>query len=249
MTIGQTVYRQETCSNTMAWAQEECFNAPDGTLFIPNILAQAQGRQNRVWHLEEGQVSKTILLKPALLNESSIQDINHLGMALALGIMAPFKKYGALLKWPNDFMLGHKKMGGMRLELVWLADKPYALILGFSVNINTLFAADHPVKKSAISLAEHCETTFDLAAIDEELIASLNNYYQRWLNGEGLQLFTEWQDNQLYQQGLITVHMLDGSSITGLVQKFTATGDLELLVNDTTHILPFFMVATFEPVL
>jgi len=50
-------------------------------------------------------------------------------MAIALGILEPLKKYGATLKWPNDFIINHKKVGGMLMQLVWHGTYQLVLLL------------------------------------------------------------------------------------------------------------------------
>ena len=250
MIIGNTIYRQKSCANSMAWAREACFTAPDGAIFQPEALTHANGRQGRQWELAEGQLTKTILLKPAFFATHSVigiaQQINLLGMALCLGILTPLLPYGVTLKWPNDFIIANKKMGGMLLELVWLADKPYALILGFSLNINNSFAETHQLKKIAISLFEVHHSTIDLTELDTAVTRSLNAYYERWRNGEAL--FSEWKSYQQCLGTSITVHQLDGQTLHGFAKDITQNGDLVLETNGSSIIIPFFMVDSLQPI-
>ena len=250
MIIGNTIYRQKSCTNSMTWAREECFKAPDGTIFQPEMLTHANGRQGRQWHLAEGQLTKTILLKPELFATLSATEIAHhinlLGMALCLGILAPLLPYGITLKWPNDFIITNNKMGGMLLELVWLADKPYALILGFSLNINNYFTATHPLKNIATSLFEVHHTTLDLTNLEAQIITALDHYYEQWRNGNNEALFTEWKSHQRCIGTSITVHQLGGQIIHGIAKDITSNGDLILESNDRSITIPFFMVDSLQ---
>ncbi len=243
MTIGSTIWRTQETSDSMAWARENCFDAPDGTLFIPDVYKAAQGRNNRVWQLAEGQLTKTLILKPLLKNNQQALMLSALMMALSLGILEPLKQFKVALKWPNDFMLNNKKLGGIRTEVVWLSNKPYAITVGYSLNINNIFTLDNPLKQKSISLYESTHALHDIASLDAAIIQSLNVFYKAWQNEKYEDIITSWKKTQLYQGEQLSIHKLDGTLITGIVEGFTDDGNLIFLVENKPQIIPLFIVS------
>ena len=117
--VGNKIYQKVWCSDSMLWAKQHLDTAPDGAVFIADILGHARGRQGRTWQFVPGQLPITILLKPNFKNlcKADLEfRLNQLTMALALGILDPLKFYGVALKWPNDFVLNHKKVGTQKIE-------------------------------------------------------------------------------------------------------------------------------------
>ena len=232
MAIGSALYRTPSTNDSMAWARSLMHEAPDGSVFLADTYTHARGRQGRSWEVLPGQLMVTLLLKPALLkvihNDDMSIRLSQLSMALSLGIAQPFKACGATLKWPNDFMLGDKKMGGMLMQLAWEHEKPQGIVVGFGLNINTVFPPDHPLADRAISLAMHTEKPADMRGLYRDILNGLNQWYSLWQQLDFTQIYKSWRQEQGALGKLITVHHKDGSVISGTAQQVMPNGDLLL---------------------
>ena len=168
---------------------------------------------------------------------------NYLSMALSLGVFEPIKKYGVGLKWPNDFMHEGKKLGGMLCELIWKGDQPYAVIVGFALNINNIFDQTDPLYPIATSLSTITQTKHDMQSLLDALFVSLDHWYHRWLNQDFEAIYQAWKAQQYYLGKKISVHTIEGQPISGQVLDFLANGDLLMQTEDGQHrTLPFYMV-------
>lgn len=233
MIIGNKVYRTHTTSNSMAWAQEHMFDAPDGAVFLADVFTHAQGRQGRTWELQPGQLLVTFILKPKQLHELAEDDVsirlNQLNMAISLGILDPLKNCGVQLKWPNDFIIQDKKMGGMLIHVAWYNQKPFGLIVGFALNINNQFLPEHPLFDRAISLKTATGSSFELRPLYKEILGSLNHWYNMWQQGEFIKIYKAWREHQSYLGKLISVHQQNGKLIEGIIQQVLPNGDLWII--------------------
>lgn len=246
MIIGSKAYKFDESKNSMELAKEYIDIAPDGSLFLVKNLQQAHGRQGRAWALYPEQLSITFLLKPENLDKISKQDLplrlTQLNMAITLGIFDVLKKFDVKLKWPNDFILNNKKLGGMILELVWAESLLQGIVVGFSININNVFNHSDELYEIATSLKQVLNKNFDIDVLQEKILKSIDEFYQKWINQKFDEIFKKWRENQFYKNKIIQIHQKDKNLVTGLFSDVLSTGDLILLQGDKEIIIPFYLV-------
>lgn len=117
--------------------------AGEGTLVIAEQQTAGRGRRGRTWHSPAGTGLWCSLLvrPPASLAPSLVPLL--LGLAIARGIRA-CAGAPALLKWPNDVLIGGGKVAGILCEA-----GPGGLLAGFGINVNQeAFPPDLPAATS-----------------------------------------------------------------------------------------------------
>ena len=250
MVICCKVYRKEICHNSLEWAKKNVEKAPDGSIFLADHHEITRGRQGRDWIQYGGQILITILLKPRVIHEFSFDELpvrlNQLNMSFSLGINEVLKPYGSVIKWPNDFAIDDKKIGGMLMEVLWVGEKPKAMILGFALNVNTIFMPDDDLFELATSLEMATGFVVDKNNLLNSLCASMNCYYERWQKKEFNQLFQEWRNSQNYIGRELSVHVKNGSIIHGIMGDVLENGDMVLDCGGEQVIIPFFVVDSIK---
>ncbi len=231
----------------MAWARSLIHEAPDGALFLADNYTHARGRQGRVWQIMPGQLMVTMILKPPLLKVMHADDfdvrLSQLNMAIALGIVSPLKQYGVSLKWPNDFVVDHKKLGGVLMQAVWENNSPCGLIVGFAINVNNTITPEHELYATATSVCMLSGSTVDMRALYKEIIANLDAWYAAWQQLAFGSIYKAWRQEQLYLGKQITVHQKDGSVCAGMAQQVMPNGDLVLALDGKKQqIISFYQV-------
>lgn len=160
--IAHTPETGSTNTDVVALARQ---GAPAWTALLTEYQNAGRGRHGRAWTAPHGsQLILSVLLRPpaqALDNLGTMPLITGLAVVDALTAMA--EKLGReeiipVLKWPNDALIGGRKLCGMLGEAVSLGPNP-ALVMGLGLNVS-LTTAELPVPH-AISL--------DLAAPGLEL--------------------------------------------------------------------------------
>ncbi|MBY0352859.1 biotin--[acetyl-CoA-carboxylase] ligase [Candidatus Babeliales bacterium] len=240
--IGSDFFYKESSDNTLAWAKEYLDTAQDGAVFIAHELTRARGRQGRVWHWAPGQLALTFVLKPSFAPNED--DLTKLSMALACGIYQAITQYGVTLKWPNDFVINQKKVGGMLMELVWDSNTLRGIIFAFGLNVNNTFEPTHELAELATSLCVQnsnpaCPEPVEGPALQETILTSLDSWYQAWYSRAYDHIFATWVAAQSYLGKTITVHKKDGSTITGIAHHLLPNGTLCLKVGNEKLVLSF----------
>ena len=124
--------------------------APAGSTAIAEVQTAGRGRDGRTWHSPAGGVWLGMLLRPdrAGLGATSIRA----GLALADAVDALLGRPEARLKWPNDLLLGDRKLAGILCEGRWQGDMLQWLAVGVGVNVGNAIPAH--VARRAVALVE-----------------------------------------------------------------------------------------------
>ena len=158
------------------------------------------------------------------------------GLSLAVGVAAvrALEAEGfrdIALKWPNDLIHRHLKVGGILIELNGDALGPTTTVIGVGLNVRIPAAArkDIPVPVTDLaSIAGRRAPPIDrnhlLAALLAEFAAVLEQY-----SNEGFAPFAaEWQHRHAYQGKPVRLLLPDGATVTGKVAGVDASGALVL---------------------
>ncbi|WAS93604.1 biotin--[acetyl-CoA-carboxylase] ligase [Nannocystis punicea] len=140
-----------TNDRALAWARA---GAPHGALVTADAQTTGRGRLGRAWASESGED----LYVSAILRPHAGKPIGALGLAVGVGLREGLASWlpAAQLKWPNDVLVGGRKLGGILCEARWVGSSP-EVVVGFGVNVGrSLFPG--PLADSATSLRRELET-------------------------------------------------------------------------------------------
>ncbi|OGF57361.1 MAG: biotin--[acetyl-CoA-carboxylase] ligase [Candidatus Fraserbacteria bacterium RBG_16_55_9] len=131
----QWIYREEVDS-TMDLARELAeLGAPEGTVVIAERQTEGRGRRGRGWESPVGGAWFSLLLRPSieLCRSGCISVLLAVAIARALR-----ERYGipVSVKWPNDLLLNHRKLGGILIELSTVGERIEWLVAGVGINVN-----------------------------------------------------------------------------------------------------------------
>lgn len=124
--------------------------APGGTVVLALEQTAGRGRDGRTWHSPPGGLWLALLLRPRVTPLGIVAI--RAGLVLADVVDELAGRPLARLKWPNDVLLGDRKLAGVLCEGRWQGDTLQWLAIGLGVNVQNHIPA--AVRDSAISLAE-----------------------------------------------------------------------------------------------
>jgi BirA family biotin operon repressor/biotin-[acetyl-CoA-carboxylase] ligase len=106
------------------------------------------------------------------------------GAAIAAGIEQEVESLSLTLKWPNDLLLGGRKVGGVLLE-GHMTSRSTTLVLGFGINVNQ---TDFPpeVAERATSLALEAGRPLDRLPLLASVLQHLETAYDQLGRDGGL---------------------------------------------------------------
>lgn len=136
-TMGRTIhaYRTVQSTNDVAAAQAE-HGAVEGTIVVADQQTKGRGRLGRVWYSPPGTgIYLSIVLRPTFAPE----DAPGLSLMTALALAETLEKScpgGLQIKWPNDVLLGGRKVAGILTELSAEKERINHVIVGVGINVN-----------------------------------------------------------------------------------------------------------------
>ncbi|MDO5397653.1 MAG: biotin--[acetyl-CoA-carboxylase] ligase [bacterium] len=170
------VYMEETDSTNNA--AKAAADMPDGTLFISEIQTSGKGRLGRAWESPKGiGIWMSLLLKPEILPQDVAQITLVVGMAAAKGIGC-----GAKIKWPNDVVIGTKKVCGILTEMSAEIERVNYVVTGIGINVNTE-AFDGELSEKATSLYIETGKKCERCGIIRAFLENFEALYKKFLRG------------------------------------------------------------------
>jgi BirA family biotin operon repressor/biotin-[acetyl-CoA-carboxylase] ligase len=147
--------------------------APHGALFVADEQLRGRGRRGNVWHAAPTEALLfSVLLRPKLAAERAASLALLTGLAVRAVVSECISASGNDLhvevKWPNDVLVGRKKIGGVLVESQLRGNVLGAVVVGVGLNVGRM---DLPpdVAVHATSLRDDLGATISR----EELLAKL----------------------------------------------------------------------------
>lgn len=209
--------------------------AAEGTVVIAEAQTAGRGRLGRTWHSPPGtNLYCSILLRPAL----SIVRVPELALVAGLGVARAADGLGlhARIKWPNDVLVGGRKVAGILTEMEAELDRVHVVIVGIGVNVNA--AAEHfppYLSDKATSLAVASGAPIDRIGFTAGLLAELESCFARHRDGGFAALRDEWERRSALTGRRVTVAGPHGD-VAGEVSGLDDDGALRLVdASGTVH--------------
>jgi BirA family biotin operon repressor/biotin-[acetyl-CoA-carboxylase] ligase len=128
--------------------------APAGTAVLADRQTRGRGRQGRVWQSPGGRgIWLAYLVRPAAAENGVLALRAGLAVARAVEALGARPR----VKWPNDVMLGDRKLAGVLCEAKWEEGRPAWVAIGIGINVKG------PLPDGLVGLA---------ATLDEAVTAS-----------------------------------------------------------------------------
>ncbi|MEO9319273.1 MAG: biotin--[acetyl-CoA-carboxylase] ligase [Nitrososphaera sp.] len=162
------IYKQATGSTqSVAKHLAESKNAPHGTVVIAKRQTLSVGRMGRTWFSPEGGLWLSIVVRPKF----NVPDSTFLSLMAPVSICAALRQATLLdvtLKWPNDLLIGGRKVAGILIDINLMGDEISYAIIGIGINLN--FASSELIKRIDLSDSTQPTTILDESHKDTSLL-------------------------------------------------------------------------------
>jgi BirA family biotin operon repressor/biotin-[acetyl-CoA-carboxylase] ligase len=168
----------------------------EGAVVFAESQTKGRGRLGRKWISPERKgLWFSVLLRPDLRPQETTQ----LTVAFATALRRAIQSETGLhpeIKWPNDIVIGGKKVAGILTELSAELDRVRHVILGIGVDVN-LGAGEFPpeLRKLATSLKIESGRTILRAELATAILRELDSDYARIGGGFFAEVADEWQEH------------------------------------------------------
>lgn len=214
----------ETGSTNADLAAEAGAGAPEGIVLAAEWQRAGRGRMGRTWTAPpRAGLAFSLLLRPVEVAPARWAWLPLLaGLAAAAGV-ARTVDVEVRLKWPNDLLVGSRKLAGILAERA--GD---AVVIGVGLNVTTT-AAELP-GEAATSLAHEGAPALDRTALLVAILRELEAAYAGWRSARGdadeAGLREEYRGRCATLGRDVRVELPDGRTLTGAAYDIDATGRL-----------------------
>ena len=193
------------------------------TFVSTDYQSKGKGRNDRVWESIKGlNLMFSILIKdPKLLEVSTI-----LSLTTAVEIAKLLERNGinnVSIKWPNDVLIGDKKVCGILLE----GQLPNYLVIGVGLNVNQKEFPDN-LRRPATSMANVLNKDVDLEDLKEQLFPNIINNFNKLDRDEYLSYFSK-HNYLLNKRVKVNINQ---QLFIGEVMGIDANFNIQILCND-----------------
>ncbi|MDA8026938.1 MAG: biotin--[acetyl-CoA-carboxylase] ligase [Actinomycetota bacterium] len=218
-----------TNSELLAYGRE---GGLEGSILITDHQSSGKGRLGRIWNDEPGSsLLMSILLRPKVAFDAYF----FISMTLGISIVEALQDYGvdAKLKWPNDLLVGEKKLAGILAEIE--TGKENLLVIGVGVNLNQSTAQLAELQRPATSVviatgrSMGLEERLDFA---KRAIERFREKYDRLQSSNSRdELVKAYRRYSATIGRFVRVDFVDGESVAGNCLDITERGELMVEVD------------------
>ena len=109
--------------------------APHGTAIIAERQTAGRGTRGRQWSAEVGGLWLSVVARPTRTDALEALSL-RIGLALASLLELEFPALPTIgLKWPNDLVLGDRKLAGILCEARWSGSACQWVVIGVGLNV------------------------------------------------------------------------------------------------------------------
>jgi len=220
--------------------------AEEGTLISAETQTEGKGRLGRTWFSPPGvNLYLSVILRPRIEPSQATMLTLLAGVAVAFAIRQQTHLM-TQLKWPNDVLIGEKKVAGILAELAADGHAIKHLILGIGLNINLEAAMLSPeLTKTATSLKIELGRVVSRLEMLETLVNQLERWYTVFLDQGSTPIIEEYNrfSNTLGRRIQVVFHdrVVEGEAVGlapngGLILRERDGTSTTIFTGDVVHI-------------
>jgi BirA family biotin operon repressor/biotin-[acetyl-CoA-carboxylase] ligase len=199
---------------------------PEGAVLATLEQTAGRGRFERRW---ESGAGKNLTFSFCVQPHGRDEDRATLAMAVALGVSDYLASEGLTTrtKWPNDVLVGDRKICGILAELCQSGTGRVAMVVGVGLNVNMTEEDLALIDRPATSMSVLTGRRFDVRTLLPVLLTHLSARIDTWLGKGFAGLRADWEQQCAYigQQVLIED---DRNMWQGILSGFGESGELIL---------------------
>ncbi len=204
--------------------------AADGTVVVSDSQTAGRGRLGRKWVSPAG---RNLYLSALFRPKISPQESPVFTFLASCALVEVFSGYGisAAIKWPNDILVGGRKISGVLTELATSDGATDYLVIGIGVNLNL---PEEYLRREMEDISEKTTSLSILLGEDvsrekfcAELISALDRFYGEFRRRGTRAIVAMWTEKWGFLGKEVSVDV-SGEVIRGVVESVDGNGFLYL---------------------
>jgi BirA family biotin operon repressor/biotin-[acetyl-CoA-carboxylase] ligase len=228
--LGREIHWSETLGSTSDRAKALADEGADhGEVVIAETQTAGRGRRGRVWASPPRKdVTFSVILRPDLPPARAPE----LTLVASIAVCDALRQAGvdAGIKWPNDLLVGGRKIAGILTELAAEPDRVQWVVIGVGVNVNAR-AEDFPaeLREQATSVLVERGGAAPRALFAVACLTALEDWLDRHAEEGFAPIRAAWRERNVTLGRRVLVQA-DGRDIEGVAEDLDDQG--ALLVRD-----------------
>jgi BirA family biotin operon repressor/biotin-[acetyl-CoA-carboxylase] ligase len=231
--MGRTIHHFQTIDSTNSKAYQLALQgAEEGEVVIAESQDKGRGRLGRPWVSPPFlNLYLSVILRPRLPpRQASL--LTLMAAVATADAVREITGLRPLIKWPNDILLGGRKVAGLLNELHSGTDRVHFAILGIGVNLNMDGKSlSKEIRKVATSLKKELGRPVSRTAFLGVLLQKLEAWYEILLKEGAAPVLEAWRDRARIKGRPVRVAS-SGETLTGLAVDIDTDGNLIMKTED-----------------
>ena len=207
----------------------------EGTVVTADKQTNGRGQRTNSWVTEPNMnLTCSYILRPAFL---AAKDQFLLSAAVALAVFdlvsAEIEEGPVKIKWPNDILVGEKKIAGILIENSLRGSNLDNSIVGIGINVNQ---CEFPVGINATSLKQILGSDSEIEVILSELNSKLEKRYLQLRQGQNQAILSQFNQN-LFAFEEERMLKVNGDENQFIIRGVRPSGELQLQHQNGTNSL------------
>lgn len=172
--IGRRIRHEQEIPSTNSLALEELKlgRASHGDIFVADRQSSGRGQSGRDW---QSETDDGLWMTIVLMMDTPPQPLSFLPCLAVHDYLNTELGLPAHLKWPNDILVGSKKIAGILVEATTSNDNKPGWVIGIGLNLNRRVFAD-PIKDRATSIVLERGSCPDRLSVLRGIIQRFNHW-------------------------------------------------------------------------
>jgi BirA family biotin operon repressor/biotin-[acetyl-CoA-carboxylase] ligase len=228
--FGSRLFHLSSVDSTNAFARtlvSKKEDDPDGTVVIAYEQTGGKGRKERKWSSPPGGIYISLIIGLASAENAGLLNVlSALPVAKAIGKL----NQDCRIKWPNDLVIGDKKVGGILGELV-SGDTQYAII-GIGINSNIpVSKLPEDIRDKSTSLMDEVGREVPNPNLVDQIIQEYHGFIRTFIKGEVDELLLEYRRLSIVLGKRVVIKGLE-ETLEGVAEDIGDDGSLMLKVGE-----------------
>jgi BirA family biotin operon repressor/biotin-[acetyl-CoA-carboxylase] ligase len=229
--IKKIIYYDEIDSTNIEVDRLAQKGAEHGMVVVAEQQSAGKGRRGRQWESPKGvNLYMSLLLRP----EMEPQKAPMLTLVMAYSIAKALRGIGFAntnIKWPNDLILGDKKVCGILTEMRLDGSDIDYIVVGVGVNVNTTVFPKE-LEDKATSLYLECGKRIEIETVQNSILTNFTEDYEKFLACGDLTFLCEAYNEMLINRGREVLVLEPNQEYQALALGINKSGELIVEMED-----------------
>lgn len=224
----------ESIDSTNSWAQQQIKQGrqvPFGC--FAEAQSQGRGRRGRSWVSPAGA---NIYMSMVWSFQRQLHELSGLSLAIAVAVARCLERAGvegSSLKWPNDVLVGGRKIAGILIETVSRPEQAACFVIGVGLNVHMPAADAGAIDTdwTDVMTVLGAEPSVDRSVLAGILLNECIDMCQRYQQqGSDLMTMLQAQYSHYHQQA-VQLKLESGDELDGIALGLSDLGELRVLID------------------